>query len=211
MRLALAQGADGIELDVRLCGSGEAVVLHDPDLLRVAGVAYEVMNLSRDELQRCELGGGERVPLLDEALELVLGGGALLNIELKPDVPDSVALIRAVSACVQRRAQPERERILLSSFSRSLCRMASAALPGLAIAALIDKADAALPDGIRAVHPHQALATSEAIARWHHAGLRVNVWTVNDPARARELANHEVDAIITDDVPTTLAALSTPT
>ena len=35
MRLALSQGADGIELDVRLCASGEVIVLHDDDMQRV--------------------------------------------------------------------------------------------------------------------------------------------------------------------------------
>ena len=31
--MAAAEGADGVELDVRLCQSGEVIVLHDPTLL----------------------------------------------------------------------------------------------------------------------------------------------------------------------------------
>lgn len=207
MRLALDQGADGVEIDVRLCGSGEAVVLHDPDLLRVAGVAHEVANLSLPELERCDLGDGERVPRLQDALELVLGSGAVLNIELKPDVPDVVALIRAVVAELQRRGAAELQRVLLSSFSPSMCRMLCAALPVVAVALLFDRTAAEAPPGSRALHPHHALATPDSVQRWHTAGLRVNVWTVNEPERARELAAFGVDGIITDDVPLIGAAL----
>jgi glycerophosphoryl diester phosphodiesterase len=68
-----------------------------------------------------------------------------------------------------------------------------------------------LPAGIAAVHPHQVLADSEAIARCHEQGLAVNAWTVNDAARARSLAAAGADGIITDDVPVILDALTTPT
>jgi len=207
IRLALDQGADGVEIDVRLCGSGEPVVLHDPDLLRVAGIAEDVAKLSLPELLRCDLGGGERVPRLQDALEWVLDAGAVLNIELKPDVPDAVALIRAVVAELQRRPGAELQRVLLSSFSPSMCRMLSAALPDVAVALLFDRAPAEAPPGSRALHPHHALATPEHVQRWHAAGLLVNVWTVNDPERARALVALGVDGIITDDVPQIAAAV----
>ncbi|MFI5308765.1 MAG: glycerophosphodiester phosphodiesterase, partial [Polyangiales bacterium] len=50
MRRALEQGADGIELDVRLCKSGEVLVLHDADLLRVAGKKLVAAESTFDEL-----------------------------------------------------------------------------------------------------------------------------------------------------------------
>ena len=49
-----------------------------------------------------------------------------------------------------------------------------------------------------ALHPKEALVTQESVRRAHRSGLAVNVWTVNDPARMRELATLRVNALITD-------------
>jgi glycerophosphoryl diester phosphodiesterase len=207
IRLALNQGADGVEIDVRLCGSGEVVVLHDADLLRVAGVAREVARLSLGELARCELGQGQHVPRLDQVLELVLGAGHRLNIELKRDVPDPVALVRAVVAQAARCAPSERERVVFSSFSPSVCRLLCAALPGATVGLLFDRVPVTPPIGSKAVHPRHDLVTPQSVSAWRAEGFQVNTWTVNDAAGARGVAAAGVDAIITDDVPLVLGAI----
>lgn len=87
---ALRQGADGVELDVMRCGSGEVVVVHDDDLSRVArgaaGSGLRVRGASLLALQAFDLGGGERVPTLAAVLE-ALGPQALVNVELKSEEP----------------------------------------------------------------------------------------------------------------------------
>jgi glycerophosphoryl diester phosphodiesterase len=208
MELALAQGADGIELDVRLCSSGEVIVLHDADLERVSGVPVAATAATLTELRVLDVGDGERVPLLEEAMALVLGRGRVLNVELKPDVPNPQVLVERVALAVRARSEAERDAILVSSFSARMCSALATALPGVAIAFLFEHAPDRLPAGIAAVHPHQALADAQAIARCHEQGLAVNVWTVNDPAHTRALAASGADGIITDDVPVVLGALS---
>ena len=207
MRKALAQGADGIELDVRLCASGEIVVVHDQDLKRVAGVRLRVAQASLAELRGHDLGGGARVPTLVEAIELVLGAGKLLNIELKSDGPDPGPLLAAVVTMLQAGTPSERERIVLSSFSLDVCADLCDALPAVAVGALFESVPTALPVGVRAVHPRHVLVDAAAIARWRSEQLLINTWTVNHAARAVQLARAGVDAIITDDVPAILAAL----
>jgi glycerophosphoryl diester phosphodiesterase len=61
-----------------------------------------------------------------------------------------------------------------------------------------------------AIHPEDRLATKGAIATWRKSGLDVNVWTVNDDARARELASWGATGIITDDPARIQAALAAP-
>src|SRR6185312_17377418 len=65
-RLAREQGADGVELDVMRCATGEVVVFHDDDLGRLGGYPGDVRALSFAELRAVELhggtGGGERIP-----------------------------------------------------------------------------------------------------------------------------------------------------
>jgi glycerophosphoryl diester phosphodiesterase len=208
MHLAIAQGADGIELDVRLCKSGEVIVLHDPDLARVAQVALRAQDATLAELRAHDLGAGQRVPTLDEALDLVLGAGRLLNIELKSDVPDSAALATAVTARVAARSADERARVLFSSFSATLCRLLAAASPSTPVAYLYEEPEAAaLPAGCSAVNPRFTLIDPAQIPRWHAQQLLVNTWTVNDASQAKMLAAAGIDGIITDDVPLVLQAL----
>ena len=79
---AVAKGY-GIELDVRLCKSGELVVFHDPTLNRVCGVDGRVIDMTAEELSRVSLSGtGEGVPTFAKVLQTV-GGAVPLLIEIK--------------------------------------------------------------------------------------------------------------------------------
>ena len=210
MRLALSQGADGVELDVRLCAGGEVIVLHDPDLRRVAGVALLAADAGFDQLRTVDLGAGERVPLLNEAIELVLGAGALLNIELKSDVPDEDELTAGVVERVAACPAAMRAKLLFSSFSLHICELLHAALPNVPTALLFGRQRLEPPPWASVIHPRESLVDARAVHAWHAQGLIVNTWTVNDARRAIELAHAGVDGIVTDDVPLVLSALAAP-
>jgi len=85
-RLAIEQGADGIELDVRLSADGEVVVMHDETLDRTTNGRGRVKQYSLDELKRLDAGShfscqfaGERIPTLREVFETI-------NMEARFDV-----------------------------------------------------------------------------------------------------------------------------
>lgn len=211
---ALAEGADGVELDVRQCASGEVVVAHDDDLGRVAGDTRRVCDVPWGVLREIELQGGGRIPLLADAVDAVAGAGAWLNVEIKHDHADLQGLSDAVTATLMRAPAAHRQRLWLSSFHPLLLRMLRERLPGVSIAYLFDAQhvgvrsaehaiDALQPDG---VHPEHVLVDTEAVARWQARGLFVHAWVVDDRERARALAGAGVDGLITDDVPA-LAAL----
>src|SRR5258705_11369196 len=74
--LALAQGADGVELDAQRCASGEVVVVHDASFARTTGFAALVTQASLTAVRALEAGSwkseklrGERGPPLSEVLE----------------------------------------------------------------------------------------------------------------------------------------------
>src|SRR5205814_2508288 len=96
---AVGLGATAVELDVRACASGEPVVFHDPTLARMTSGAdaRAVANLSSAELARVRLAGGERVPLLVEALAMLRTKAIGVNVEMKQDVPDRDAVVRATA------------------------------------------------------------------------------------------------------------------
>jgi glycerophosphoryl diester phosphodiesterase len=207
--LALDQGANGVELDVRPCRSGELVVLHDPDLLRVAGrpELAEALDL-KDFASIVIPGTEERVPSLPQALDLVLGRGAFVNVELKPNVPDLLGACARLHDEIRRRTRAERKRILVSTFSRRALGVLSG-LGGLKLGYLFETEvpDEPLPRGIAAVHPRSDYVSEARMREWRKQGLDVNTWTVNDAGEAARVAELGVHAIITDDVPVVMGAL----
>ena len=213
--LALDEGADGVELDVRDAADGTVVVCHDPTLARVAKNDTVVASASLRTLSSIDVGAGERIPTLDAAIDLVRGRDARLNVEVKGDVPNRLRLCRAVTRTLLARSPRDREGILISSFRPEMLaaiRFGGVRVPcaflfdeehtGLVRARVLTRAFA--PDG---VHPQHSLATAEAIARWHARGLFVGTWTVDDPSRARSLAAAGIDALITNDPAGILASL----
>ena len=204
--LALDEGADGVELDVRLSRDGVVVVAHDPDLRRVAGRPERVAELDAATLRTVDA-GGDHVPSLDETLDLVLARGGRINVELKGDVPDRVALARACARLLSRRRPSEREAIFVSSFRPEILAVLRALGAPVPLAFLFDAEHTGPLRGAvlrrltpaDGLHPQHSLCTPGAIARWHARGLFVNAWTVDSPARARALAAAGVDGIITND------------
>jgi glycerophosphoryl diester phosphodiesterase len=95
-------GADGIELDVQLCATGEPVVFHDADLGRLAGRDDRIAHLPLAALRRVRLAGDCPISTLDEVLgALAAHKGFVINVEIKsePGQQPEVA-VRAVLACL---------------------------------------------------------------------------------------------------------------
>lgn len=206
--LALRQGADGVELDVRLCGSGEVVVAHDDNLKRVSGVDVAVSRASLERVRSVDVGsnlGHSRagVPLLEEVLA-ELPASVVVNVELKADRGTGVALVRAVADCLKRSGAEDR--VVLSSFSSLALWHVRRLMPGLRRGYLVDPQKNFLLHGHLlgrlasnfSVHPHHSLATPEEVARWKAGGLKVAVWTVDDPDEARHFEALGVDYLITN-------------
>jgi len=207
-REAVAQGADGVELDAMVCGSGEVVVCHDETLDRLAGVDFQVRRTSYARLRRLDVGSRlgftvERIPLLEEVLE-ALPSHLLINVELKCDAMDDLGLSVKVAELIQQRGMSER--IIISSFNPwCLIRMATAA-PALRRGFLIDPDKPFFPQrailtpltATHSVHPFWKQVTVERAEAWQRAGLKLAVWTVDAANEARRLASLGVSYCITN-------------
>jgi glycerophosphoryl diester phosphodiesterase len=202
--LSRQEGADGIELDVRLDRDSNVIVLHDPTLARVTGgaEARHAEDIPQSELARLDIGKGERVPLLADVLAWAKEHEQRVNVELKSDVKNRRLLLQRVAEVV--RAAP-RPLLLFSSFHPRFVWWLARHVPDLPRAWLVHKkqrilryAPGAHLLGASGVHPEHVLTNAARVAHLKRTGCLVNVWTVNDPARARELAKFGVDAIISD-------------
>lgn len=191
-RLALDAGADGIELDVHATADGTVVVHHDD---QVPGGAM-IHALAWDEVRRVEVAPGVGVPTLREVVELV-ADQAVLFVELKGS-----GIERLVAAEL---ARVPRDSVAVHSFDAEMIARLGVHAPALRTGVLIDQDVVSVRDLLartRAMDlwPEHALVDEQLIHVTRALGARVIPWTVNDSARARELAALGVEGICTDDV-----------
>lgn len=198
--LAMDQGADGIELDVRVTADRALVIHHDPAFRREDGSLLELRSTRLDELQRVSEREGRRVPTLEEVLAFSERRRALLNVELKPSGSLSGWLAEAAAEALRGR-----QRALVSSFHVGILQRFSRIRPEVPTAYLYERRlGFPLPWIQRftragGLHPLHSLLDPPAARRLRTQGAIVlNVWTVNDGERARQLAELGVDGIITD-------------
>jgi len=212
--LALEEGADGVELDVRLDRDGDVVVIHDPDLARVTGGrdTRRIEDLGRTELREVDLGASERVPRLTEVLRWARQRRARVNIELKQDVSRRVLLAVRVARLVA--AEPRAaERLILSSFDPRLVAAEAWLLPWVPVGWLVESGNVpgrSVPERLlraSAIHPRAVMVSARSIRAWQSARLPVNVWTVNEQDEAQRLDALGVDTIISDEPGKILKAL----
>ncbi len=203
--LALAQGADGVELDVRLCASGEVVVFHDEALDRLAGRPGRVVQTPWSTLRTLAVStasGRARIPLLQEVLE-ALPRTAWVNVELKADSGWLRLAVRVARLLVDGQHQSH---VVVSSFHPASLLAVAAVAPSLRRGFLVEpgrpawleSGPLALWAGRDAVHPSERELTEARVRLWHSRGREVSVWTVDEPARARTLRSWGVDSLITN-------------
>lgn len=197
--LALEHNADGIELDVQLCADGVPVIIHDDTVNRTCDGTGRVADLTLAELRMLTIAGDHGISTLDE-LFAAFGRRTLYNVELKTSGIYKGGLAAAVSGCIERHGVGDR--VLVSSFSPVAVWAARRHLPrAIPVAHLREHRAARLfhvfvPAEVD--HPAAQLV-DEAMMVWaRRRGLRVNVWTVDDPAEARRLIDLGVHGIITN-------------
>lgn len=201
---AARDGADGIELDVRLSADGELVVMHDGAFDRVTGGRdlRRVAELPYEEIRRIDVGGGERAPRLSEVLSLARGRNLRVNVEMKHGVPQRMPLAHATARLLS--AVDPFHPIIVSSFDPLILATFATLLPRIPRALLVHRSKwstLALETGQvwrDGLHVERTLTRSATIQRLSRRGLLLNIWTVNDPREAIDLAAMGVDGIISD-------------
>jgi glycerophosphoryl diester phosphodiesterase len=214
---ALAIGVTYLETDVHASADGVAVISHDADLARSAGLAARIDELDLAELQSVDLGHGQTYPSLEEAL--LAFPEARFNVDLKSDavVAPAVKAILAAGAT---------GRVLVTSFDNARRVRAVRALPGVATSAsalpfagalfavklglvpiarrLLREVKAVqVPERLRGVQ----VITSRTVRLLKSAGVEVHVWTVNEPGDMRRLLDLGVDGLVTDRADLALAVV----
>ena len=192
---ALVQGAEWVELDVRLSADDVLMVHHDAH--------YADGRLVR-EVWAAD--APDHVPNLAEAFEACEGMGVNVEVKNLPGDPDhdaSAMVCEAVAGLAVAYRPPEL--LLVSSFDITAVDRIRATDPSLPTAWLLVERhgtdlmlDRTADHGHGAVNPWDELVDEHLVSASHDRGLAVFVWTVDDPGRMAELAEWGVDGIVTN-------------
>ncbi|MFO7927517.1 MAG: glycerophosphodiester phosphodiesterase [Halobacteriota archaeon] len=191
---AAASIADEIEIDVRRCGSGELVVIHDETVDRVTDGNGPVAEHTRADLEALDvLGTGQGVPTLEDALGAVpeyVG----VNVELKE---------RGTEADALELIDAHHPQAIVSSFSRQVLADCREIDPTVPRAYLTEESGAAEIEiaihlDCEYFHPAMDICTDRIVADAHRAGMSVTAWSVDSSDEAETLARTGVDGVIAD-------------
>jgi len=204
--LAIADGADGIELDVRLSRDDQLVVIHDASVGRTTNGSGSVRDRTLRELKRLDAGGwrgvkyeGQRIQTLQEVFErfrdrtrfwIELKGGSNHYIGIEERVVSTIEIYDVL------------DRALVQSFDRKALEQVRSLNPEIRVGVLTDTPP--LRPIIGSLAPPHALCpaadviTDDDLVEMRAAGVDCYVWTVNEPAQMDRLINSGVSGIITD-------------
>ncbi len=209
--LAVAQGADMVEIDIHLARDESMPISHDAALERF-GQAGEIAEVSLDELRAMSASAFaargsdkayEEIPVLNEVLDQ-FGDVIPFNLEIKTmtDERPYAGLQKMIVDQVVERGLLEQT--LFSSFSDPVLRELRDLCPKARLGVLVDPR---APAGIferadvidaESINPHFVNTNAGLVEEAHQKGLAVYVYTVDEPAQMRELFALGVDGIFSN-------------
>lgn len=218
MRCGLAHGFHAVEFDVMLSSDSIPVLMHDPQFGRTVPGRGRVCDTPASHLAAMDAGSwfgkefaGEPVPLYEQVVHFCKANQIWMNVEIKPSPGFDDETGRVVADTTQRLfaqelAQGDPAALpLLSSFSVDALRAAQTAAPAIPRGLLVKSVPANWLELLReldaiALHTDHRKLTESMARKVKDAGYGLFCYTVNTPARGREIMGWGVDAFCTDSI-----------
>lgn len=219
---AIADGADGIEFDVRLALDGVPVVIHDPTLLRTGLREGAIASLPSTELREADAGtwfnlrfptlacaeyAQATIPTLAEVFELFHKSNALLYVEMKCVRAESHAIASSVAKLI--REHDMAHSVVVESFMLAAIAELKRIAPEIRTAALFEPKLIPPPSMRRMMRLaiecksdelalHRLLATRRVTEEASRRGMKTVVWTVDNPSWLARARRYGIRAVITN-------------
>ncbi|MCL5268780.1 MAG: hypothetical protein M1469_11875 [Bacteroidetes bacterium] len=206
---AIDAGANMLEMDVMLTGDDQVIVFHDYRLGRTTDGSGLIGKTDLSHIKSLDAGvwfshkfRSERVPLLDEVLDLARGR-VRLNIEMKHRRHNGVSQLveRCIRTVERHRMNDE---VVFSSFNLEVLRVLHYRSPHLRFAPLYRHNLNPTPRSFPLQYNAQAVVLNHlflnqaTVMAFHNLGLKVFVYTVNGIRRIEKMIRMGVDGVISD-------------
>ena len=197
---AIDLGANGVEIDIFRCASGELVVFHDKTLEKLTNATGYIEALDIDSIQKIEVLEGYTIPTLNEVLDLIKGR-IFVNIELKGS-QTAIKTNEILNNYLKNNLWSS-DKFLISSFDwdeLKIFRKVNQKVP-VAVITEDDPLDAipvALELNAVAINPDYKTLNSTNIKKIKEKKLKIYPWTVNEIDDINMMIDFQVDGIITD-------------
>ena len=189
---AIDLGVDQIEIDVHLTRDQHLVVIHDQTVDRTTDGWGAVSDLSLQEIKQLDAGKGEKIPTLQEVVD-VIQGRVILQIELK-----GLATAEPVVNLIEKNSI-ESDVILTSFVHDCLCKVrhlnSDIALGALWSTPPDDACQQALEIGVEAIHIQHQNIDVDLVREAHLHGLKVRAWNPDTVPEIQQVIDLGVDAV----------------
>jgi len=195
LELAIKYGVDMVEFDVRRSADGALVLLHDDSVDRTTNGEGRIEELSLSVLRELDAGGGERIPLLEEALACLSGrAGVMIELKVRGIAADVCSIVEA--------ADFHGPVIYASFFHEELLTVRNLNSDALTLALLegVPVHPTAFAIDANATHAGLALdtVTPALVKALQDQGIKVFVYTVDDPTDIARMKQLGVEGIISN-------------
>lgn len=214
-RRAIALKADMIECDVQLTKDNHVIIMHDSRVNRTTNGRGRVSQLTLQQIRTLDAGNGDKVPTLEETIQ-VTRGKCQLNVEIKK----FNAVERVVKIITKKRAASH---VIISSENPLVLLKAQILNPAIRRAIIVGPAQFLFNDilidfycwlsapftkhiivrqarmvGVRTIHLYHKFASAEVVHYVQKKGFKVNVWTVNNKKELKKYKKMRVNGIFTN-------------
>lgn len=196
---ALELGVDVIELDVYLSKDNHLVIMHDKTVNRTTNGKGNIADKTLAELKKLDAGNGEKIPTLQEALDLI-NRKAYVNIELKGK-GKAIPVADIIKKYVVEKGWKYSD-FMVSSFNRQELQLFKHLLPqvkvAVSIVGILKQFDKYKKQGADSVYIWSKLVRKSVVEKAHKNELKMVVYTVNGKKEIAKMKSLGVDGIISD-------------
>ena len=201
IKKAIDLGADGFEIDVFKCLSGEIVLFHDKYLDKLTDGEGLIEKKSLIDLKKLSvLGTDNKIPTLNEVLNII-NKQIFLNIELKGKNTAKASLELVEKFINQKKISSEN--ILFSSFNWNELEKLRELNSDVKIALITENDPLLAIETAKklkafAINPNYKDLNKKNIKIIHNNDFKIYTWTVNKKRDISKMKLLKVDGIITD-------------
>jgi glycerophosphoryl diester phosphodiesterase len=193
---AMDLGVDFIELDVRKSRDKKLVVIHDDKVDRTTNGNGSVRDLTFEEIRKLDAGKGEKIPSLEEAIDLLKKGKQRIAIEIKePDTLDEILKIVMEEGLSSK--------VIIVSFWHNVLTRIKEIEPEIKTGAIfvgrpVDAVSLAKAAQSELLCLKHKFIDEEVVVECHENDIEVNAWVVNEIEDIRRVMELGVDIISSD-------------